>query len=465
MRISYNLKLEQAQKLVMTPELQQAITLLQLSALELQAFVQNELLNNPVLEIEEGDEGEKKTEETVPDVKMEKDPIDWEQYLRDEGLEPLPCFNLRHSGDTPSFDNFLSKEPSLQEHLLFQLGLCSLTATERHIGEFLIGNIDHNGYLQGDSAELALLIGADKADLEPVLEIIQKFDPIGVGARSLSECLLLQMRERKHAHPLAQKIVSHYLAEVADNKFKKIAAELRVEPVEVQAAVDFIRTLDPKPGRLIGDIRDVRYVVPDVVIEKVQGDYVVLVNEHSTPRLTINPYYRSLLGYENSESLTSTFIKSRLDSALWLLRSIEQRRMTLYRVTECIVRMQLAFFEEGVKQLKPMTLRHIADEIGVHESTVSRATSNKYAQTPRGLFPLKFFFASGVEDFHGTAVSSESVKSHLKELIDAENVYRPLSDQKLMELLSKRGIVLSRRTVAKYREEMAIPSSNKRKRL
>lgn len=464
MRISHTLKLEQTQKLIMTPELQQAINLLQLSSLELQTFIQNELLNNPVLEIDETEEPEKKTDDSQSQDKHEKDAIDWDEYFRDQGVDPLPCFSLRQKEEQPSFDHFLTKEPTLQEHLLFQLGLCSLTQTEKGIGEFLIGNIDQNGYLKGSIEEMALLLGADPAEILTVLEIIQKFDPAGVGARDLRECLLLQLDERKTVHPLAKQIIKEYLADVADNKFKKIAAELRVDPSTVQDAVDFIRTLDPKPGRMVGGGHEVRYIVPDVVVEKVANNYVILVNEQTMPRLTVNSYYRSLLGREDSESLTSSFIKTRLDSALWLLRSIEQRRMTLYRVTESIVAMQRDFFDDGIKHLKPLTLRHIAEEIGVHESTVSRATANKYAQTPRGLFPLKFFFASGVEDYHGTAVSSESVKCHIKELIEVENSFRPLSDQKLMELLEKRGIVVSRRTVAKYREEMAIPSSNKRKR-
>jgi RNA polymerase sigma-54 factor len=463
MRISYHLKLEQTQKLIMTPELQQAINLLQLSAIELQAYCQDELLNNPVLEPDEGEEPEKRSEEMTGEEKMEKDPIDWDEYLRDEGMEPLPCFSLRQHDDAPGFDHYLSKEPTLQEHLLFQLGLCSLTPTEHLMGEFLVGNIDQHGYLKGDLGELALLIGAEEADLSAVLEIIQRFDPVGVGARNIQECLLLQIRERENIHPLAARIIEHYLPDVADNKFRKIAAEMRVDPTEIQAAVDCIRTLEPKPGRLVGDIRDVRYVVPDVVVEKVEGEYVVLVNEYATPRLKVNPYYRSLLGRDSDGS--DSFIKNRLDSALWLLRSIEQRRITLFRVTESIVEMQRSFFDHGIKHLRPMTLRQIAEEISVHESTVSRATSNKFVQTPRGLFPLKFFFASGVEDYHGTAVSSESIKSHLRELIDDEDVHRPLSDQKLMEMLEQRGIVVSRRTVAKYREEMAIPSSNKRKRL
>lgn len=465
MRISYNLKLEQTQKLIMTPELQQAINLLQLSALELQTYVQNELLNNPVLEIEEGEDAEKRADELVGNEKPEKDPIDWEEYFRDEGFGPLPSFRLRHSEDELGFDYFLSKEPTLQEHLLIQLGLCSLTSTEKLIGEFLIGNIDQHGYLKGDTGELALLIGVEQAEIVDVLEIIQKFDPVGIGARNLRECLLLQIQERVDAHPLAVKIINAYLPDVANNKCRKIAAELGVEPAEVQAAVDYIRTLEPKPGRLIGDVNDVRYVVPDVVVEKVAGEYVVLVNEYATPRLTINPYYRTLLGKEGSEASTNAFIKSSLDSALWLLRSIEQRRNTLYRVTASIVEMQRSFFDEGIKQLRPLILRQIADEIGVHESTVSRSTANKFVQTSRGVFPLKFFFCSGVEDYYGTAVSSESIKCYLRELIEAEDVYRPFSDQKLMELLARKDILVSRRTVAKYREEMGIPSSNKRKRI
>lgn len=465
MRISYNLRLEQTQKLIMTPELQQAISLLQLSSLELQDFIQEEILNNPVLEVEESEENGKKNEE--PDEQYDdKDPIDWEQYARDQDLEPSYHRVRLQSPDeeTQSFEHYLSKEPSLQEHLLSQLGLCNLSTIQKRIGEFLIGNIDQNGYLKGDIGEFAVLLGAEPDEVLDVLRIIQKFDPAGVGAQNIRECLLLQLAELMSVHPLAEVIINNYLQDVAANRFKKIAAELNVEPKDVQEAVDFIRTLDPKPGRLFSGGSEVRYIVPDVIIEKVVSDYVVLVNDTIAPRLTINAYYRSLLGRENSESLTCSFIKSRLDSALWLLRSIEQRRLTLYKVTECIVRLQREFFEKGIRYLKPMTLRQVADEIGVHESTVSRATAQKYVQTPRGLYPLKFFFASGVESEQGLPISSESVKSVMRELIDAENAYRPLSDQKITELLQERGIIVSRRTVAKYREEMSIPSSSKRKR-
>jgi RNA polymerase sigma-54 factor len=465
MRISFNLKLEQTQKLIMTPELQQAINLLQFSSLELQDYVQEELLNNPVLEVEEGDDNEKKPELVAQSREHEKDAIDWDEYLQEQGFETLSRYNIINNSQTaPSFDYYLSKEPSLQEYLLLQLGLCTLTETERRIGEFIIGNIDHNGYLKDDIVELSLLLGVEVREIKAVLEVIQKFDPTGVGARNLQECLLIQLAEEKVVHPLAKRIIKEYLPDVAENKLKKISTELHSDLSLIQAAVDFVRTLDPKPGRMFGDNRDIRYIIPDVVVEKVSGDYVVQVNEQSIPRLTINPFYRSLMRKEGGEPLTSIFIKSRLDSALWLLRSIEQRRLTLYRVTDCVVRIQRDFFEGGIKLLKPLTLRQVAEEVGVHESTVSRATSNKYAQTPRGVYPLKFFFASGVEDDEGRAVSSASIKSHIRDLIEEENTHQPLSDQKLTELLKKMGIEISRRTVTKYREELMIPSSNRRKR-
>ncbi|MCR3921366.1 MAG: RNA polymerase factor sigma-54 [Firmicutes bacterium] len=465
MRMTYSMKLEQTQKLIMTPKLQQAISLLQLPIMELQVFLQNEYLNNPILDFEEETEKEVAGEEIQPDAGQEKDPIDWDEYLRDEVADPLPAVNVRSTDALSAIDYALPTEPSLQEHLLFQLGLCSVTSTQKYIGQFLIGNIDPNGYVNGEMDELALLLGVEEREILAVLEIIQTFDPIGVGARSLLECLLLQLGQCQDNQPLAQTIIRHHLADVADNKVKKIATHLHVHPHEVQCAIDYIRTLDPKPGSLIGGSSDVLYIVPDVVVEKVQNEYIVLVNESNLPRLTINPYYRSLLGKGKSETQASDFIKSRLDSALWLVRSIEQRRTTLYHVAENIVRRQRDFLEEGVRHLVPMTLRQIAEEIGVHESTVSRTTANKYIQTPRGVYSLKFFFTSGVEDDHGTAVSSESVKSHLKELIAAESQYRPYSDQKLSELLVKRGIIVSRRTIAKYREELTIPASSRRRRL
>jgi RNA polymerase sigma-54 factor len=466
MQMAQSLKLEQTQKLFMTYKLQQAISLLQLSSLELNDLIQEELQNNPVLEAEESEGGEEAgtdRDESAGPVR-EQDAIDWELYLREEGYEPLPGPGGRMADESVSYDYYLSKEPTLQEYLLLQSGYCRLSDREQKVLEFLIGNIDQNGYLRGELQEFASLLGVARRELESALQLLQQFDPAGVGARTLRECLLLQLRERKDAPPLAQKIIELYLEDVAENRYKKIAHALQAELSLVQEAVDFIRTLEPKPGRLTGNVRDdVCYIQPDIIIERVAGDYCIMLSRLSAPRLAINPYYRALLSQGTCESLTSSFIKSRLDSALWLLRSIEQRRLTLYRVAEAIVKLQRRFFEEGIRGLQPLVLRQIADEIGVHESTVSRATANKYAQTPRGIFPLKFFFASGVEGREGV-VSSESIKSHLREVISAENVCSPLSDQRLTELLAKRGITVSRRTVAKYREELDIPSSGRRKR-
>lgn len=464
MRMAQSLKLEQTQKLFMTHKLQQAISLLQLSSLELNDLIQEELQSNPVLEPDEGWEGEETGGEEISQPEHEQEAIDWELYLRDEGYEPAPSPGGRQTAEEVAYDYYLSKEHSLQECLLIQAGYCRLRERERKVLEFLIGNIDHNGYLRGELQDFALLLGAEYRELESALQVLQQFDPAGVGARTLRECLLLQLREKDNAPPLAQKIIDLYLEEVAENRYKKIAHALQAELSQVQEAVDFIRTLEPKPGRLAGNVREeVSYIQPDIIIEKVAGDYCVMLSPLSAPRLLINPYYRALLKQGTCESLTSSFIKSRLDSALWLLRSIEQRRLTLYKVAEAVVKRQRLFLEEGIRALQPLVLRQIADEIGVHESTVSRATANKYAQTPRGIFPLKFFFASGVEGREGI-ISAESIKSHLREVISMENVYTPLSDQRLTELLAKRGITVSRRTVAKYREELAIPSSGRRKR-
>ena len=464
MRITHKLRLEQTQKLIMTQELQQAITLLQLPVMELQAFILAEYLNNPVLDLEEPEEERNEENEEQPPAELERDPIDWDEYLRDQGYEPLPKPTVSAADTSLPIDYAVSTELSLQDHLLRQLGLCRLQPIEKRIGEFLIGNIDSNGYLKGEPSELAELLGVETEEIMAVLAVIQSFDPTGVAARDLKECLLLQLRERQNAHPLAETIISNYLPEVADNKIKKIAAELEVEAEAVQAAIDCIRTLDPKPGRAIGGDLDVRYVVPDVVVEKVDDEYIIMVNELNMPRLTINSYYRSLLAQGKTGQVASEYIKSRLDSALWLVRSLEQRRQTLYRVTEAIVKMQLKFFERGIKYLKPMTLKQIAEQIDVHESTVSRATVDKYVQTPRGLYPFKFFFSSGVETQQGKTVSAEAIKSYIKELIAAEDVYKPYSDEKLRLLLSERGIDVSRRTIAKYRDELNIPASSKRRR-
>ncbi len=464
MKIAHEIKLEQTQKLVITPELQQAITLLQLSALELSQYLEEELMINPVLELaeeeEEGEAKEEKAEAEGQEPEKEKG-VDWEEYFQEqiEGEKPY----VRKGEEENNYENYVPNTLSLQEHLLLQLGMIPLSPQEYLVGEFIVGNIDENGYLKGDLDEFSRLLGVSADVVDKALAIIQGFDPAGVGARSVKECLLLQLREREDSDPLTEVVIQEYLSQVADNRLRDIAQALGEDPARIQKIVDFLRSLDPKPGCSFGGGRETRYILPDLVVEKVKDDYVIIVNDTLLPRLTINAYYRSMLKRKD-ENAISTFIKKRLDSALWLIKSIEQRRLTLYRVMDQIVTAQSQFFAKGIRCLRPLTLRDIADRLGIHESTVSRATANKYVQTPRGIFPLKFFFSSGVDTPGGGSVASSSIKDFLKELIEEENARKPLSDQKLADLLAANNIFISRRTVTKYREEMKIPASSRRKR-
>ncbi len=464
MRIFNEIKLAQTQKLVMTPELQQAITLLQFSALELSSYLENELIENPVLEIDtsEDEKLDKKEKDKEESEGKEEKELDWDEYFQEQSpTERLPAMQRQEEN---TYENYPSKGVSLQEHLCFQLMLTRLSPQEVMMAEFIIGNIDQNGYLRGSLSEFSRFLGVSASALRTVLKVIQGFEPAGVGARSLQECLLIQLKQRKEtAPPLVEEIINNYLPQVAESRWQEIMLALGTDLFYLQRAVDFIRTLNPKPGASFGDGSETEYIIPDLLVKKVNDDYIIMVSEFSAPRLMINPYYRSILR-ENKKDNETSFIKKRLDAALWLIKSIEQRRLTLYRVMEQIVDMQKKFFEEGLKHLKPLTLREIAEKLDVHESTVSRAAANKYAQTPRGVFPLKFFFPGGVETAAGKSMSSSSIKCYLKELISKENSQKPFSDEKLVRILKRKGISLARRTVTKYRLEMQIPSSAKRKR-
>ncbi|MEW6524683.1 MAG: RNA polymerase factor sigma-54 [Bacillota bacterium] len=451
--MSYSLSLQQQQKLVMTPELRQAIAILQMNTLELSQHLEEQLLQNPVLELSEDayEEGEEAGNHEEPD---------WLEYFgdcSDLGLGPpvqrdperrMP--ELRASG------------PSLREHLLAQLNLGHLSRLEQLVGEFIIGSLNDDGYLSQTIDEIAGHLKVDAVVVGRVLGLIQGCDPPGVGARDLSECLHLQLDFLGVDSPVARSIVEHHLQDLAAGKFQRIAQCLRVDIHAVQAAADLIRSLNPRPG-LSYPTGQVNYVTPDLVVERVGGEYVIIVNDTLLPRLTLSPYYRQLV-VTSSDPSTRKFLQDRLSSAVWLLRSVEQRRLTLYRVMESIVTRQRDFFNYGIRYLKPLTLKEIGDELELHESTVSRATAHKYAQTPHGVFSLRFFFRSGVQGLAGTAVSSESVKVMIRDLVAAEDSRRPLSDQNLAGLLGQRGITISRRTVTKYREEMEIPASAKRRR-
>ncbi|HHY60432.1 MAG TPA: RNA polymerase factor sigma-54 [Clostridia bacterium] len=465
MRMSIGLNLEQTQKLIITPELRQAIAILQLSSLELSEFLQQELLENPVLEMgEETEEAAAVEEVRVSGEEDLFDEIDWQEYFadgRDLGYTGMEETRTEES----SFEQFVSEDSTLHEHLMMQLHLSRADGRVYAIGEFLIGNIDDNGYLRITLEDAAAQLDCSPAEVEEVLRLIQDFDPPGVGARNLAECLLIQFHYLYGQNPLAESIILHHLQDLGEGRLTKIAKALNITPNEVQYIGDLIRTLDPKPGRRFGSNLDTRYIVPDVVVEKVAGEYVILVNDYIGSRLRINSHYRDLLGQgKPCDEETKRFLESKLNSALWIIKSIEQRRLTLYRVVKTIVSFQRDFMEYGIKHLKPLTLRQVAEALGLHESTVSRAIANKYVQTPQGVYELKFFFASGVEKSGGQGVAAESVKKILQELIAKEDPANPLTDQALTDILTRQGLRISRRTVAKYRDEMGIPSANRRKR-
>jgi len=469
MQMGFKLDLQQTQKLIMTPELRQAIAVLQLSSLELAEFIQEQILENPVLEIEATEDGSEEisdtAEESKEDGNNEAFDVDWHEYFQDRDIGYIKTF-VEEAREI-NYDNFLTKAQTLEEYLLNQLKYSSCSAEEKEVAQFIIGNLDRNGYLCISLEEIAEICSCDTHQVEAMLKLVQSFEPPGVAARDLVECLLLQVSCKELEFRFADyltSIIKYHLEDIAGVKLLKVAKSLGITLLEVQQFVDYIKDLDPKPGSWFADSEQTRYVIPDVIVEKVEGEYIVIVNDVYAPRLGINPTYRKLLSADTVDSNAKKFIEGKLNSAAWIIKSIDQRRLTLYKVVNCIVEFQQGFFDSGIKYLKPLNLRKIAERLEIHESTVSRAANNKYIQTPRGIFPLKFFFASGVDNYSGDGVSSESIKKMLKEYIANENSNRPYTDQQLTNMLQSQGIEISRRTVAKYRDELGIVSTSKRKR-
>ncbi len=466
MRLGYELDLQQTQKLIMTPELRQAIAVLQMSAVELNEFVEQQLQENPVLETNdfENDETVSSTEtgELNPGERFD---VDWQEYFHDSSDLGFPKGQSEHDATEYSFESFTSKAPTLVEHLTFQLSLVDCRREIKRIVNYLIGNLDQNGYLKISTEEAAKELNVSLTKVEEALKVLQGMEPFGVGARSLEECLLLQVEHRGLQNPLLKPIINNHLSDLAKGRLEKIASKLGVSVAQAQQAADELRSLDPKPGRNFSSDDGTRYIVPDVVVEKVEGEYIILVNDISTPRLRVNNTYRSVIMHGNQlDNDTRKYVESKLNAAVWLIRSIEQRRLTLYKVASALVELQRDFLDRGVKYLKPLNLKDVAEQVGLHESTVSRATSNKYIQTPQGVFEMKYFFSTGLKAKGGQQVSAESIKKLLKEIISNEDPKKPLSDQKITDLLKQKGVQISRRTVAKYRDEMAIPTAGQRKR-
>jgi len=464
MKLTNEIFLDQQQKLVMTPELRLAIAILQMSNLELEEFAQKELEENPLLEQAEGKDVPEPEMDTSTEAEATSEgngPEEWAEYFHDRDIGLT-------TGDPnqKSFDNFITQRPSLYEHLLFQLHIACQDPQEIEVGQYIIGNIDAQGYLCVNAEEI---VGATDSDLDTVnrvLDITHTFHPHGVGARNLQECLLIQIKHYDCQNPLVEQIVDHHLDDLGAGKFNRIAQALGTTVQKIQEACDFIRTLDPRPGLQYSGNEEVKYIVPDAVVEKIAGEYVVILNDSASPRLVINQLYENMLRKPGSFSPEARkYLEDKMGSAIWLIRSIEQRRRTLDKVIRSIVEIQTDFLDKGIKYLKPLNLKQVADIVGVHESTVSRATSKKYIQTPQGLFELKYFFGTGLEGQHGgDKIAAKSIKRLLEELISEENTSHPLSDQTIVELLQMKGISISRRTVAKYRQEMGIQSTASRKR-
>mgnify|MGYP004701322153 FL=1 len=484
MALEIRQQLKMSQQLVMTPQLQQAIKLLQLSRLELVDLVRQELEENPILE-ETGDqaldeeEGIPETErsddltgeelpvqDTIPEVTGESEglgDIDWQSYLEGYSLGGSTADNYEEDEDRPSYENLLTKGTSLAEHLLWQLGLSRIHPRDNLVATELIGNIDEDGYLKVSLEEIAEEVSSTVKDVERILELVQRFDPSGVGARSLQECLLIQVRQLDLQGSLVEIMLRDHIDNIEARRFNVIAKELEIPLDEVHAAIRFISTLDPHPGRAYGQ-EDVHYVLPDIFVQRIGDEYVVTLNDEGLPNLRINSFYRSALsGGKTVDAKTGEYIQEKMRGAVWLIKSIHQRQRTIYKVTKSIVKFQKDFFDRGIDYLMPLVLRDVAEDIEMHESTISRVTTNKYVQTPQGLYELKYFFNSSINTTGGDFIASESVKSRIKEIVADENPKKPFSDQKIVELLEKRGISIARRTVTKYREMIGIRSSSERK--
>jgi len=491
--------LKMTQQLVMTPQLQQAIKLLQLSRMELVDLIRTEMTENPLLEgADEPDEEpvqdgaspaeaaeaeakpEHKEAEKAEEVKGEEgaNEIDWDQYLEHYQLQGHTAPSNRGLADDelPGYEATLTRKTDLVDHLVWQLRLSNLSPDEERAAMLIIGNLDEDGYfkmppVEGEAEEAATSdplvrvafesgLGVEAA--EQVLRKVQQLDPIGVAARDLRECLLLQVRYINADTPEIVAIIERHLKHLESKNYQAIAKDLKIPIEEVVKAVKVISRLEPKPGRAYTD-EEPQYITPDVYVHKMGDKYVTILNDDGLSKLRISGMYRAAL--KNGDAgKAKEYIQDKLRSAVWLIRSIHQRQRTIYKVTESIVKFQRDFLDKGIAYLKPLILRDVAEDIGMHESTVSRVTTNKYVHTPQGIYELKFFFNSAINKTGGDEIASEAVKNHIKQIVSSEDPKHPHSDQRIVEILKGQNIEIARRTVAKYREVLGILPSSKRKK-
>lgn len=500
LEIKLNQKLTQT--LVMTPQLQQAIKLLQLGREEYLQVLEKELLENPVLEEASEAPGgsssrdnsgsvfsennvaaspaetasNEDSSDATPDgfligdgnAAVSSQEFDWDRYLQSdlESLHSGPRKTARYNDDEdhPALEASVCRPEGLAQHILWQLRTSELRAEDHEIAVQIVGNLDRNGYLQCTVEEICAETTRTVEDVERVLNFIQHLDPAGIAARDLRECLLIQLDLLGLADSLAWRLVDKHLQHLEARKYETIAREEHVSIQQVLAALETVKTLEPRPGRPFIDEMPV-YITPDIYVRKVGEEYVISLNEAGIPRLRVNPDYRRFISGSEQQNLENKdYIQDRIRSAAWLIKSIHQRQQTIYRVTESIIKFQRDFLEKGVQGLRPLVLRDVAQDVSMHESTVSRVTTNKYVHTPQGVFELKFFFTSGLKSGDGV-VSSESVKERIRAMILQEDTRKPLSDQAIVATLKAEGVDIARRTVAKYREMMNILSSSQRKKV
>jgi RNA polymerase sigma-54 factor len=479
MEMKLNVNLKMSQKLVMTPMLQQAIKLLPLARLELAQQVRQEIMENPVLEevleeddaqeeneiTEESDPTEPKEDFDIPQKKetehtLENPDMDWDTYFQDNIDRGSSAESYT---ERPSIEATYKKEPSLHDHLLWQLNLTLNDEREKFIGSCIIGNIENDGYLGCEISEICEISQAEESEATDILKIIQGFEPIGVGARSLKECLMIQAKADENCTPLILKLIDQYLDRLEERYLLKISAELKIRVESIVEAVKKISGYNPKPGQIISS-EQIDYVVPDIFVTKTEKGYDVTLNDDGIPKLRISPYYQNLLK-TSSKGETKDYLEDKHRSALWLIKSVDQRRQTIDKVGKSIVKLQEEFLNQGFSYLKPMVLKDVAKDIEMHESTVSRITTNKYIDTPQGVFELKFFFHSGIKSYMGGSMSSIRVKNIIKEVIAEEDERKPLTDDEMVQVLMRRNAKIARRTITKYRKELNIPPASKRKRI
>lgn len=479
MAMGMKMSMKLSQQLRMTPQLQQAIKLLQLSRVEMEEEIRKELTENPVLEEiqDTSDDDPAAKNQLAEELKAveaqvtgdsdprKQDEFEWENYV--ENLyKPPQNTGAEINDEIMNYENIISATQTLSDYLIWQTSLFGFNEEEESLVSILISYVDDDGYLSTPVEDIAKEEGVEAKDLTEMIPFLHEFDPPGVGARNLKECLLIQAKHLQEDTPDLVKIIENHLGDLEKKNYPAIAKTLNMGVEEAVQISKIILDMEPKPGRAFVP-NDTQFITPDVYVYKVGEDYVVSLNEDGLPRLRISNLYRNLLqGNEKGDSGKSThdYVQEKLRSAIWLIKSIHQRQRTIYKVAESIVKHQTEFFNKGPAFIRPMILRDIANDIGMHESTVSRVTTSKYMHTPRGIYELKFFFNSGISRTDGDSVASESVKIKIKEMVDKEDAKNPLSDQKIVEILKKDGIDIARRTVAKYREMLRILPSSKRKK-